>query len=355
MAAAMEPMYIRSNLSAGKEMEVESALLRPVPGLDAAKPLGSDNGPSPRDRAGKPRPAEPAAEAEAELRAPPGLGLDLDLSLGLGLGHGCPWPGAAAAAAPAACPAYGTYAAGAAWPQWPPCPPAQKLAPAVPPGRWLPTQASPAFLPPPPLAAPLLAADCGHTTASGGSTPPSGSGSVSSWGQEEVELPPAADRPQAAPIVTRREGKDKQWVDWAVDSKKLETDNQQIVSPEFVVDVPDVGEIPFKMTIHALTKSAGKRCNSFRSAKGRGRIELKCCKESSAPLPLTFSIGIGAAARAQPLRGPVTHDFLERSCCGLDAKEELWKLRDAVDETSRSFTIRLLVFASPDSQQSPAA
>jgi len=125
---------------------------------------------------------------------------------------------------------------------------------------------------------------------------------------------------------------------WVVDARKLATQDRQAVSPQFDLDLPDFGPTPFKMALHAKTDQLG---GGFKSAGGRGRVDLKC----EAPLPhsmhVEFSIGIGRDGREQPLRGPVSHNFSERSCCGLPPSEEEWDFGSAVDE-NRTFTIRLV-------------
>merc|ERR1719401_1068803 len=123
------------------------------------------------------------------------------------------------------------------------------------------------------------------------------------------------------------DGKGSLWVEWKVDTRKLESDSQQIVSPEFIVDMPNARETPFKFVLFPVKRPGreDKRIRgSFRSCRGRVRIELKCCQESpEAAMKVTFSLGIGGSC-AQPLLGPVTHDFSERTCHGLKPSEEAW-------------------------------
>jgi len=123
-------------------------------------------------------------------------------------------------------------------------------------------------------------------------------------------------------------------VQWAVDAKKLDSQDKQAVSPQFLVDLPGFGPQPFKMTIYPKVINDGKRGASFKKAKGRGRVVLKCEAQLPQGVPdVAFRIGIGRGEKVQPYRGPLTHNFSERSMCGLAKSHEEWDLGAAVDET----------------------
>uniref|UniRef100_A0A7S2L3I8 Uncharacterized protein n=2 Tax=Zooxanthella nutricula TaxID=1333877 RepID=A0A7S2L3I8_9DINO len=203
----------------------------------------------------------------------------------------------------------------------------------------------------PTKAFPICTPDC--STASGGSTPPSLRSAE--FEEPEPQAPPPglaaltkAPPSAAAPAVVQWQGLEdgEEWVAWTMDARKLDTDDKQCVSPEFSVDLAGVGPTPFKLTIFPVARTDTKRGSGFRSAKGKGRIELKCCGALDAAMRLRLSIGIGSGATAQPMRGPVVHDFAHRSCCGLESRDEQWKLRDALDDSQRNLVVRLCVATS---------
>merc|ERR1711988_1682652 len=73
---------------------------------------------------------------------------------------------------------------------------------------------------------------------------------------------------------------------------------------------------------------------SFKKAKGKGRVLLKCEAQLPQDSPeLGFRIGIGRGDKLQLPRGPVAHDFSEQSMRGLAKAEEEWDFNSAVDES----------------------
>jgi hypothetical protein len=123
-------------------------------------------------------------------------------------------------------------------------------------------------------------------------------------------------------------------VSWQVDARKLESQDKQAVSPQFVVALPVLGPQPFKIALYPKVTSDAKRGASFKKAKGKGRVVLKCEAQLPQGVPaIGFRIGIGRGEKMQLPRGPVAHNFSEQSMCGLAKAEEEWDFNAAVDES----------------------
>jgi len=139
-----------------------------------------------------------------------------------------------------------------------------------------------------------------------------------------------------------RAGGDCTHVHWAVDARKLERQDKQLVSPVFMVALPAHGLIPFKIVLYAKDGAVnGKKGAGFVKAKGRGRVVLKC--ESQLPensSDIAFRIGVGRGDVLQPFRGPITHNFAEHSCHGLSTDEEEWDFSASIDE-HKTFMVTL--------------
>merc|ERR1712113_516720 len=115
-----------------------------------------------------------------------------------------------------------------------------------------------------------------------------------------------------------------------------------VVSPSFDIR-PGVA---CKLIVRAAATGRKKGQSGFKCAKGRGVIELKSEAVTSADVPpITFCLLLGTDGNLQPLRGPVTHDFMHSSVCGLPQGEEEWDFLSAVDPVSRTFIVRLEVAA----------
>jgi hypothetical protein len=203
--------------------------------------------------------------------------------------------------------------------------PALQAAPEVP--------ASMPCLPPPCVPAPLLQEQ--PTPAAPKAAP-----------AEEAAVPPPPDALPPNALVCTLAETGSTHVHWAVDGRKLDSQDRQVISPEFMIDMGDMGPQRFKMAIHptaVLDKFHGR---GFKKAKGRGKIELKCESQLPQGIPdVVFSFRIGRADRMQPPRGPVTHNFSERSCAGLQKNQEEWELKSAIDETG-TFVVSLQAAAA---------
>lgn len=121
-----------------------------------------------------------------------------------------------------------------------------------------------------------------------------------------------------------------------VPRSKLETRGKVIVSDMFAILVGDQ-KLSFRVQLVAKQLSTKRNGHSWRTAQGRGHLELKC--ESLPPedmTPLCFCFRVG-----QERRGPLTHDFISSPVGCLPHGQEEWNFRDLVDEGSGVCEVRV--------------
>jgi len=130
---------------------------------------------------------------------------------------------------------------------------------------------------------------------------------------------------------------------WAVDGRKLKRKDKQVVSPVFMVTLPEVGPAPYRIMLNATSgTSERKKGGGFMEGNGHGHVVLKC--ESQLPkscADIAFRVGVGRGD-AIPVRGPVVRSFFEHSCHGLPEAEEDWDFAAGVDD-SDNFLVTLEV------------
>lgn len=134
---------------------------------------------------------------------------------------------------------------------------------------------------------------------------------------------------------------------WIVDARKLKANDKVAVSPAFEVSCGSGEPITLKLMMYPKAISDGKGCASFKKAKGKGFVQLKCESDvrNFVSGPLTFRIGISSGtadgAQHEAPRGPVTHDFADGVVCGLSKEEGEWDFSRVVDETSQTLAVFL--------------
>lgn len=193
----------------------------------------------------------------------------------------------------------------------------------------------------------------GSGSAVASAAPAAGTGlaSGSSRVQDGLAWPPAAPgggtlarQPQS---LTRMMGHGVERVLWTVDARKLHGSDRVAVSPPFELSCG--APVTFKMMIAPKLSFDGKGGASFRKARGRGVVQLKCEAQMnemmSGSLEFYISIGSGCSphARWEPPRGPVKHNFTRSGICGLPRDQEEWDFNAVVDEASQTFAICLEV------------
>jgi hypothetical protein len=125
----------------------------------------------------------------------------------------------------------------------------------------------------------------------------------------------------------------EQVIVWTAHCKFLNTRDKSVVSPEFTLEIPGSGPHPFRIVLYPATSGAGKGAGSFKKAKGKGRIELKC-EAQLQQFSSTVWFGVGRDDLQQQFRGPQLHDFGDRNTCGLPCGVEVWDFSAAVDPTN---------------------
>merc|ERR1712187_757942 len=106
---------------------------------------------------------------------------------------------------------------------------------------------------------------------------------------------------------------------WTVDARKLRGNDKQAVSPPFDLSFGTrLPNVTFKMMIYPKIIHAEKGGASFKKARGKGHIQLKCESELPAgSAKVSFCLSIGSKNSMKTPRGPVFHDFSSSAVCGL--------------------------------------
>lgn len=166
----------------------------------------------------------------------------------------------------------------------------------------------------------------------------------------ELGQSPPMPAPPRAPVLQRTfsvpSSLDR--IRWTVDARKLKSTDREAVSPMFELSFSKI--VNFKILIRPKVISSVRGGASFKKAKGKGSVELRCLDEVTAAMNpvVTFRISVGSGtdpARQEPPRGPVRHDFTKKAICGLPAGEEEWDFSKAVDEATQTFVVCLEVLA----------
>jgi len=131
---------------------------------------------------------------------------------------------------------------------------------------------------------------------------------------------------------------------WAVDARKLDSQDKQQVSPSFEVCFPGHESQTFHLIIYPTVVNDGRRGAGFKKAKGRGRLVLKCQSlELPASFPqVAFWFSVGKAQNTMP-RG-WCHNFIEQSCGALPKGKDQWDFKAAVDDSK---TVTVSVYVQP--------
>jgi len=157
---------------------------------------------------------------------------------------------------------------------------------------------------------------------------------------------PPPQKPQTLVITPSEEAPGAQKVCWTVDAKKLKGSDKVAVSPSF-----ELADYPGNFKIMLVPKAVSDRKGgaSFKKAKGRGYVQLKCeaaleGETAAGTMTLRASVGTGNPQDEQePPRGPVSHNFAECGVCCLSSmkQQEEWNFSKAVDEASQTFEVCL--------------
>mmetsp|Transcript_129618 Transcript_129618/g.414631 ORF Transcript_129618/g.414631 Transcript_129618/m.414631 type:complete len:328 (+) Transcript_129618:90-1073(+) len=135
------------------------------------------------------------------------------------------------------------------------------------------------------------------------------------------------------------------WAEWTVRADRLTKMDKSAVSQEFKLDLPGHGPTGFKMLLIPMVKGEKKGDGSFKRARGKGHVVLKCVEELEewTRAVLCFSVGIGDTRRLPRL----SHDFAQHFHCGIETEKPL-DFAAAADNKD-SFVVRLFVASdAPD-------
>jgi hypothetical protein len=137
---------------------------------------------------------------------------------------------------------------------------------------------------------------------------------------------------------------------WRVDVRKLRGNIKQLVSPTFDIPIDDEC-IPFKMTLYSRGYDSCKGGSSFEKSRGRGYIQLRCDTQlPSEFMQVEFCVTVGNGNKKKSRRGPVRHDFSQKSVASLPKGQDEWGFYDAVDRQSETFVVTLEILSSGASQ-----
>jgi len=161
---------------------------------------------------------------------------------------------------------------------------------------------------------------------------------------------PAGPSPPQPPTITTSVHRDGGTfrVQWIVDARKLKVKDKVAVSPPFELckGVPGT----FRIMLYPTVVSDRKGGASFKKAKGKGSVQIKC----ESPLDdvydgiVTLRIlvcglqQVDSGAEEAP-RGPVQHNFADSGVCSLPKDQEEWDFGKATDEETQNFVVLLEV------------
>ena len=150
-----------------------------------------------------------------------------------------------------------------------------------------------------------------------------------------------ASGPLSGPLqVTGASGEEV--VRWTVDARKLESQDKQILSPQFDLYSKEGTITPFRLMILA-KETRGKGCRGFLKAKGRGRLFMKCESSSVSEMaPVAFRVTVGPGTAAEKSKVLEAHQFADHSCCPFQEGKEDWDLLPTAD-MSKHFEIMVEV------------
>jgi hypothetical protein len=128
---------------------------------------------------------------------------------------------------------------------------------------------------------------------------------------------------------------------WHVDARKLKGNDKQAVSPPFELSFgTEFPAVTFKMMLYPKVVNDAKGGASFKKAKGKGYVQVKCEAELSdeqTKAQVKFRIGVAG----QDPRGPQSHNFAQSAVCGLPKDQEEWDFTETVDKESQTFQVML--------------
>jgi hypothetical protein len=135
-------------------------------------------------------------------------------------------------------------------------------------------------------------------------------------------------------------------VRWTVRTTEVSSTNRELVSHPFELNVG--GPVSCRLILCPKVDASGGS-TSFKRAKGKGVVMLKCTDSVSTHTKVKFHIAVCSAAseNRQP-RGPVTHDFLEKPIAHLPTGSDIWNFKRFCNESTDTFTVCLDILPASD-------
>lgn len=141
---------------------------------------------------------------------------------------------------------------------------------------------------------------------------------------------------------------------WTLEKASLTSKNKdrEKVSPSFRVPMGS-HDVEFKLNLFATSVSSNRHCSSFKKAKGKGYVALRCVQsinDCTHPT-LKFRVVLGEEGSVSKQTSPfIEHDFAEKQICNIPAPlhasrgEEEWDFLNA-DADKLTFVVVLEVAA----------
>lgn len=165
----------------------------------------------------------------------------------------------------------------------------------------------------------------------------------------------------AAPAVDVEEAEEEgsYRVRWTVDARKLKVKDKVVVSPSFKLSTDQQGALgsTFRVVMYPTAVSDRKGGASFRKAKGKGSVHLKCESniDQATGSVLEVYFLVKSVCEDDPdqetRRGPVLHNFFESGFCSLPKHESEWDFQRATEASSSESFVVLLEITAKDLQR----
>lgn len=135
---------------------------------------------------------------------------------------------------------------------------------------------------------------------------------------------------------------------WVVDAKLLWSKDKQAISWEFTLWLSEKDPaVPCVLVLHPFGGHLSKGGQGFLGTRGRGKIEFKSKQSSfvgrTACASISFMVGSKDPTKQQTVRGPVTHDFVDKSIASLPNGSDVWDFRKSVDECTQKFIVSVKI------------
>lgn len=138
---------------------------------------------------------------------------------------------------------------------------------------------------------------------------------------------------------------------WIVDARKLKSSDREAVSPPFQLILPRaLRPVQFKMILRPSSMHVARGGSSFKKARGRGSIQVRCLEqlelEDTPDQGITLSLAVGSLkTKGAPTWGPLQHKFSERTTLGPEHTLREWDFAQQVDRQSQTFDVCLEILA----------